>query len=438
MSSTIQRLLWKASLLSTIMVLLGTTVAMAGGGLDTSFSADGKRLLDFSNSWQDRLRAVAVQGDGKIVAVGYRLDPDNTDATTRNFAVARFNPGGGLDSSFSGDGKLTTDLGKLDEAHGVAIQGDDKIVVSGQKCTSGFTCDVALVRYNPGGGLDGSFSGDGKVTADFGGNDNGTFGGLAIQGGGKIVVAGYMWNSAGDYDFAVYRFNTDGSLDTSFSGDGKRNLGFGSGRHDEAHDLILDGSKIVVSGMTCNSSWTDCDFAVARLNSSGSLDTSFSGDGKQTTDFGEDDYAYSLALTPDGKYVAVGETRSATSGAMAVARYKSTGGLDGAFSGDGKRELAFGDRSIANAVIVLGSSRIVVAGATCNASYAACNFAMARFNASGSLNASFSSDGMKPVDFGGSDVATALALQISDDKYVVGGNSEDGDNIDFALARILP
>ncbi len=213
---------------------------------------------------------VTLQGDGKIVVAG-----NATRDPGEHFALARYNPNGSLDTSFSGDGKQTTDFGGFgqDGATGVALQGNGKIVAVGSTGRHP-SSDFALARYNPDGSLDTSFSGDGRQTTDFGGLDTAT--GVALQGDGKIVVVG-----RGDArDFALARYNPDGSLDTSFSGDGKQTTDFFGGI-DEATGVALQGDgKMVVVGRARRR-----DFALARYNPNGSLDTSFSGDGKQTTDF---------------------------------------------------------------------------------------------------------------------------------------------------------
>ena len=221
---------------------------------------------------------MALQADGKIVVVG---------AAAGDFAVARYNSNGSLDTSFSGDGKQTTDLGGVvtgDGANGVAIQANGKIVAVGVAGATSHASpnDFGLVRYNPNGSLDTTFSGDGKQRTDFG-FESDEARGVAIQGDGKIVaVGGEAVEEFGD--FALARYNPNGSLDTSFSGDGKQTTDFGG--FDNANAVALDSDgRIVAAGSA--SVGTDRDFALARYNANGSLDTSFSGDGKQTTDFGE-------------------------------------------------------------------------------------------------------------------------------------------------------
>ncbi len=238
------------------------------------------------------LTSLAIQPNGKIVVAGQAYNPNtgNTD-----FALARYNSNGSLDNSFDGDGKLTTDFfGSDDYASSLAIQPNGKIVVAGQTYNPNtFNSDFALARYNSNGTLDNSFDGDGKLTGFYlAGNTK--FTAIALQTDGKIVVAGQAYNpNTGNYDFALARYNSNGSLDNSFDGDGKLTTDF-NGYDDYATSLAIQtNGKIVVAGQAHNNNTGYSDFALARYNSNGTLDNSFDGDGKLTTDFvGSDDYCY--------------------------------------------------------------------------------------------------------------------------------------------------
>lgn len=447
MFTQFKRFLFNAWLLTALFSLLTFSYALAApGDLDTTFGGGGQLNNGFQNlsgyERDDRLHGITIQSNGKIVAVGYSSNGSNTD-----FALMRYNTDGLLDTTFSGDGMLLTNLGGVDQAYDVAVQ-SNKIVAVGRKCMNN-VCDVALARYNTRGTLDTTFSGDGKQISDYDGGDNGSKGGLAIQSDGKILVAGYMWNGT-DYDFAVYRYNANGSPDTTFSGDGKVHDGFGAGRQDFATDLVLQSDgKILVAGYTGDSNGKNNNFAIARLNANGTGDTTFSGDGKQVTNFGANDYGYGIAFQDNGKIVVVGEKRTATTAYFAVARYKTNGSLDATFNGTGKRVFSIipGFRSFASDVIVQSNGKIVVLGTTDNTSYVLNkDFALVRLNNAGGFDNTFSQDGRVIVsyddnDWGPYDYGTALARQPLDGKYVVGGyiNSYQSSVYgDFALARVLP
>ena len=131
-----------------------------------------------------------------------------TATAAKNFALARYNPNGSLDTTFSGDGKQTTDFGGVDGANAVALQGDGKIVAAGFAARD--RADFALARYSPNGSLDTTFSGDGKQTTNVGvvdsdgGSERGS--GVALQGDGKIVAAGLGRGLSQTDDFAVARY----------------------------------------------------------------------------------------------------------------------------------------------------------------------------------------------------------------------------------------
>jgi len=226
---------------------------------------------------------------------------------------------GDLDTSFDTDGKLTTAIGaSYDVGRSVALQSDGKIVVAGYSEIPGNGNDFAIVRYNTDGSLDTSFDTDGKLTTAIGASDD-YANSIALQSDGKIVVAGDTYNG-GNYHFAVVRYNTDGSLDTSFDTDGKLTTAIGAS-YDSGQSVALQSNgKIVVAGYTYNGS--NYDFAVVRYNANGSLDTSFDTDGKLTTAIGaSDDISQSIALQSDGKIVVAGYTYNGSNHDFALARY---------------------------------------------------------------------------------------------------------------------
>jgi uncharacterized delta-60 repeat protein len=249
---------------------------------------------------------VALQSDGKIVAVG---STNEFGSHTRSFALARYRLNGTLDTSFSGDGRQTTELdfGDFSRARGVAIQADGKIVAVGEISSPD---DFALARFNSNGSPDTSFSGDGLQTTDFGGFEGARK--VAVQGDGKIVAVG-----AAGGDFGLARYNSDGTLDAGFSGDGLQTTDFLFGAADAANDVAIQANGRIVAVGFAGGGATDFDFGLARYNTNGSLDTSFSGDGRKRTSFGGPDTAIGVALQGDGRIVAVG----AGNGEFALARY---------------------------------------------------------------------------------------------------------------------
>ena len=406
----------------------------SNGTLDTSFSGDGKQTTDFGG--EDEANGVAIQEDGKIIVVGAA----GTRHNGIGFALARYNPNGTLDTSFSGDGKQTTefDLGSGQVANAVVVQDDGKIVVVGNAFGPMFSEDFAIARYNPNGSLDTSFSGDGKQTASF--LTTAEANGVAIQGDGKIVVVGTgVDNINGGSEGAIVRYNPNGTLDTSFSGDGTQTTDFGLGEGAQATGVAIQGGgKIVIVG-SAGADSNSQDFALARYNPDGSLDTSFSGDGTQTTDLGGSDEAAEVALQGDGKIVAVGEAEPGTSGNdFALARYNPDGSLDTSFSGDGRltTDFGFGADDEANGVGIQGDGKLVAVGRASGGATGS-DFALARYNPDGSLDTAFSGDGKRRTSFGGDDEANGVALQLDGRIVAVGRGLGFDETSDFALARYL-
>ena len=264
--------------------------------------------------------SLVLQTDGKIIVVGDTTH--NPNVVNYDFALARYNSDGSLDKSFDGDGLLTTDFGSsYDIAASVAVQTDGKIVVAG-----GDVRNFALARYNTDGSLDSSFDGDGKLTTDFGIPAGALATSLALQLDGKIVVAGITGVFS---DFVLARFSADGTLDTTFDGDGELTTDFGGHRDLVTNVLVQTDGKIVAAGWSApNIGGTSSDFALVRYNSNGTLDTSFNGGGQLTTDFGGDDHAYGSALQPDGKIVVVGDSISGTNYDFVLSRYRNNTVID--------------------------------------------------------------------------------------------------------------
>jgi uncharacterized delta-60 repeat protein len=395
----------------------------ANGSLDLSFDSDGKVLVDF-NAGDDHGLSAVLQTDGKLLVAGMNW------SEIRAGAVARVNPDGSLDSGFSGDGKVLTQVaGSEDNALAIALQPDGKLVVGGYIASRGW--DFSLARFNPDGSLDTTFSGDGIIITQVGSGDS-TIEALALQADGKIIAAGYAEGVT--TDFALARYNPDGTLDTSFDGDGVLTTDFAFGDdYARAVRLQADG-KIVVAGHAYSGS---NNFALARYNANGSLDTSFDGDGKLTTDFGGGtDMAFAVALQADGKIVAAGEATVTSNIDFALARYNANGSLDTTFSGDGKLVTDFSaGYDHGSAVAVQADGKIIMAGyALIGASF---DFALARYTANGDLDTTFDGDGKLVTDFAGDvDMAFAIALQ-PNGKIVVAGNATSTSS-DFALARYTP
>jgi uncharacterized delta-60 repeat protein len=257
-----------------------------------------------------------IQEDQKIIQIG-QVDND--------FALARYNKDGSLDSTFGSNGKVVTNILLNDSAMSGVLQQDGKILVVGYALDRTVNNIIlALVRYNANGTLDTTFNGTGKSTTYFGTQSVGV--GVVIQSDGKIVCV------ARGEGFMLARFNANGTLDTSYGVAGKVTTQFSN--YANARDIAIqkDG-KIIVCGSLYNRDGSD--IVIARYNIDGSLDTSFDGDGLLITDLGGTDIPFALIVQADGKILVsgVGGIAPSSGRSIALTRYNTDGSLDKSFNG---------------------------------------------------------------------------------------------------------
>jgi uncharacterized delta-60 repeat protein len=495
------------------------------GSLDNTFDGDG-RVFTLSGIYGASANAVVIQSDGKIVVAG------SSYSKSASFAVVRYNTNGSLDTSFGTDGKVLTGIGLNSEAKAIVIQDNGKIIVGGSSSDSSFNQTLAVARYNSDGTLDTTFDNDGIVTgttfdcafsiaiqsdgkivaqsfsdvirynsngsvdSSFGNNGRVAVGqysiyktrSLALQTDGKILATGYAQGG-----LSLFRFNTDGIADVSFAGDGSMLLQSGYLIQSNAITTQFDG-KIVIAGAAANgvnvfrvnsngsvdssfgtngvvtsySDWVeivsliiqpdskivttqsyrfdvpDRNFSVNRYNPDGSFDTSFGTDGKVITgEFTGFSNLSAVAVQPDGKIVAVGSTTISTYPSykfdFAVARYNANGTLDTSFDQDGKIRTAVGNIGFdrAYAVAVQSDGKIVVAGSTeyRNNNNLAGGFAIVRYNQDGSLDNSFDGDGKMITEIPNRYFGSASSVLIQPDGKIVAAGTTSGTTVNQTIVR---
>lgn len=482
---------------------------MSGGVLDPSFDTDGKVTTDIA-AGVDQAKSVAIQPNGKIVVAG---------VTNNDFAVARYNSDGSLDTSFGTGGIVTIDFaGHDDRATSVVIQPDGMIIVAGVSINGG-SGDFAVARLDALGNLDTSFDTDGKVTTDFGGGDD-RANSAALQPDGKIVLAGFA-GIAGGTDFAVARYNTDGSLDPNFDADGRVTTDFvgSTVAFTNSSATALADSATTISTIPVNRSVfiadlnvniniahpnaNDLDIVLRHVPSNTSIvlvnDVASGGANFQATSFDDEaavgindpaniapytgffrpvgslaafdgfdaqgdwqleltddtgnavtgvlqqwtllitpatiDQGNAVAIQLDGRIVVAGATDAGEDNDFALVRYNADGSLDTTFDTDGMVTTDFStSNDAANAVAVQRITGRIVAAGKSDSGGGGDNFALANYASDGSLNTSFSGDGKVTSDFAsGNDQAFGVRFQ-SNSKIVVAGVADaTGDN-DFALA----
>jgi uncharacterized delta-60 repeat protein len=399
------------------------------GSLDTGFGTNGLVTTPVTPRQYPCAYSIEVQTDNKIVLAG-NFWTDNVNST--DIVLIRYNPNGSLDPGFGNGGIVTAVSSGTDYGYDLAIQSDGKIIITGSSSYKFY-----LVRFNTNGSLDQTFGDNGKVTTAV----RGYAWSVDVQADGKIIVAG-----TGGYvqdDMVLARFETWGGPDSGFGENGFVFDDFIGPNRDFGKDIIClqaDG-KIVMIGVT-EDSGSLSDFAMARYQRDGSLDTSFGNLGKVTTDFATSyDEAHGIAIQTDGKLVVAGRTQDALGNGthFAVARYNQDGSLDSSFGNGGKVITAFGssDWDDANSVAVQADGRIVVAGQAGNigpgTSYHN-DFGLARYNTDGSLDTSFGNSGLVLTNIvygqysNSNDICNAIAVQ-NDGKIVAVGHMSYNDMV---------
>jgi uncharacterized delta-60 repeat protein len=385
-----------------------TNVTASAGDIDAAFGIDGKVITDFgASAWG---RSLVIQPDGKLVMAGF-ADGD--------FALARYNTDGGLDPAFGSGGKVITDFGADDNAHAAAILPDGRIVAVGS--TWDGDLNIAMSCYNPDGSLDDTFGTAGRVITLILGYCMAQA--LAIQPDGKLIVAGRAGVESNAV-FALARYNPDGSLDPTFGSAGIVTTDLRKSI-DEIYDVaILPDGHIVAAGISQRKPSSDTsDFALVRYNSDGSLDTTFGTGGRVIKDFfGRDDSLTSLAVQSDGRLVVAGyAAQDSGDPFFTFVRYSEDGSLDSTF---GEGGLAITHIRGYFGVCALGiqpDGRILGAGPVHRGGAFSDDLGLIRLNFDGSLDVSFGSDGLALTDFFGLDDGANALVVTPDGRIVVAG-----------------
>ncbi len=438
------------------------------GSPDTSFGTDGIASVELPPN--PGLWSVRIQADGKIVAAG---------STGGDFALARFNPDGSLDTTFDGDGKATTAiLNSTDHPYNTVLQPDGKILAAGFALNSASSTSgvFALARYNTDGSLDTTFDGDGKVTTPVVNAGSimldSSIRSIALLADGKILVAGRTHNGK-NFDHVLARYNANGSLDPAFGSGGfvVAPIPTFNDQVDDLASVVLirpDGRILTVGDSVF---WLGGGFApysglkditVRQFNIDGTSDITFVGGGKTDIDVGADrTVGTAVALQPDGKILATASSFTgffnANQEIRVLARYNPDGSRDTSFNGNG-----FIRTNVPVTKLTVSSDGKVAAGGsgsvfrynsdgTLDSSFdgdgqvtgvgsgggllfqpdgklvALSGTVATRLSASGTLDTTFEGDGRATIPFG----AASLKLQ-SDGKILAAGSS----NADFAIARL--
>ncbi|MEP6904202.1 MAG: hypothetical protein ABJA66_20960, partial [Actinomycetota bacterium] len=430
----------------------------ATGALDTTFGTGGIATTSFGTNYTHAGNAGLLQPDGKIIVAGHLIDFANT-SNIEDWAAARFNADGTLDTTFGTGGRVVINLNYSDEAFGAALQTDGKILIAGLAAPNGSSGNLAIVRLDANGVLDSTFNGNGKVLSPFAASFARS---IAVQPDGKIIAGGSVFSGSRD-DFTAERYNANGSLDMTF-GNGGRVVTVVSSGANRANNVVLqtDG-KFILSGYAAT---TTQQFALARYNADGTLDTTFSGDGIQMTGIRFSSAIFQTVVQPDAKILSVGITTpapgSGNTNDFALIRYDADGTgptptptptptatptptptpggtIDTTFGGTGKVTIDFGGTAgyaAANDTVAQRDGKLIVAGYNRSTAAATGDFAIARLNLDGSLDTTFDGDGKLTTDFSGNadDAINAVALQ-TDGKIIAAGFTTVSSSQKTALIR---
>jgi uncharacterized delta-60 repeat protein len=402
------------------------------GALDPTFGLGGKVFIN--SPLAGAAAALAIQSDGKIVAVGIA-----SSGTDNDFAVARYLPNGALDPGFgSGTGHpgvVLTNFSVNDGASAMMIQPNGDILVAGYFYTANETGAAAMARYLPDGRLDSGFGTNGLVYGGFVlGHEGKTH--LALQADGKILLA----FTDSTENVGLTRYLPNGQPDPSFGPAGANGSVFVDfGGTDFAEGVVVQPNGYVVVAAQTVIGFSTTQFALARFDPSGHLDSHFGTGGKVIAPGGNHETPESVVLQPDGKIVVGGSNLVAAHTAFLLKRFNPDGSLDGSFGAGGQALGDFGlstDFSDGAALALESDGKLIQAGTVHVVSAAHNNFALLRYNADGSLDATFGSGGKVFTDVaGGSSNGKAVALQ-ADGKIVVAGAATGPSGPDgFALVR---
>ena len=423
---------------------LESRLLFAAGDFDLTFSGDGAALVDFGSANETGSSVLTLPGGKVIVGGSVGTTGTNTDDV---FALARLNADGTLDTTFGGgDGIVTADFGPDADLESLALAPDGRIVAVGRvdNAAAGTDFDWAVTRFTADGVVDTTFGGDGTVTTDFSFFRDSAYG-VDVQPDGKIVVTGVVTRV--DTDIAVARYNVDGSLDSGFNDDGRTFVDFSRTDFASAIKVQPDNKLVVVGSLVQPGSYRR--FALVRLNADGSLDNTFDGDGQATADYGAAAFAKDVEIQSDGKYVVGGwfDSNPDPFGDefhdFIIARFNANGSVDSGFGTGGRTVFAGtgGDALRSYGLEIQQNGRILLGGTTKDDTGRTFG-GVARVTTTGLPDTTFGPGGLREFTIPGTTAGTSVIHDLEldpDGRIVLGGYpmTTAGGGTDFAVVRLL-
>jgi uncharacterized delta-60 repeat protein len=427
---------------SFVLTGLMPRVKAAAGDVDPTFGNGGEVITDFPGKSRSTAQGIAIQADGKIVVAGSSLGHTDLSADFEVFSLARYHQDGTLDATFGTGGRVNTIFPNAfsNRCFAVAIQPDGKIVAGGDAFLQ-FSQNFALARYNVDGSLDASFASGGTFVLPLPIGDEPVINALAIQTDGRIIVAGQAELSPSKQDFFVLRLNSDGTLDGSFGFGGIAVISFGSNFAFLEDVALQTDGRILVSGevLVPEGNTVFSEFGVARLNPDGSLDTSFGVGGEVITEVDNP------SIGPLGSGADARSVRPLPDGRILVggglncdiARYLPNGDLDSSFGVGGKAVDSFPGGPL----MLLPNGQLIIAGNYIVNGGFGTDFSLTRFNSDGTQDDTFGNFGNVRTSFALDGNAKAATIYGSDQIIIAGDALEKGNPQspihNFALVRFL-
>ncbi len=400
-----------------LMLFITNTLFSQNVVLDTTFGTNGITLNPVSQT-NESILGLEFQSDGKIICITSFNNQNNS-----NISLTKYSSEGILDTSFGSNGYVYTSLNSDFPINSFKVQNDDKIIVSGRNTENGN--QISIVRYNFDGTIDTTFGNNG-FSQGFSNFSDST---IDIQADLKIILAGSYSGFEGR-DFGIIRLNNDGTLDETFGISGKVNYNLGIPTNNTFSDDVvysvkaLSDNKIIISGYTYLNEINGNDFAMIKLNTDGSLDTSFNNSGKLIDDYGGSEYFVCLTIDSENNIYVGGLSSFNSLTSVAFGKYSLDGVLVTNFGNQGKviTSSNTGNYMSISDIVVGQDGSIVCAGSDYNPNSLTSDMLLLKYTLNGNLDTTFDSDGIFIKDYNNlSDNLSALKIK-SDGKILCGGN----------------
>jgi uncharacterized delta-60 repeat protein len=404
---------------------------LSGGLPDPSFGSGGKVFTPFFGSRIDVVASSVAQPDGRVIVAGTSGNPSEED-----FALARFNADGTLDTTFGTNGQVRTDLGASDTVEDVTLQPDGKILVAGMT-GAGNDFAAAVVRYNADGSIDTTFGNNGVArvhprTYDY------AFAVRALP-GGKVLLGGYTGTAEqGSGDFLLARFTSAGAPDPTF-GTGGITITDIAGNYDTLRTLMVTGDKVIAAGESIVGAPSSFQTSVvlARYNAAGKLDGAFGAGGKVVVPAGGYETVADGAVRADGSIVVADNFF----GSVVVRQFTPTGKVDASFGTGGLAAINVFPTDRVRRLALIGGGKILLGGMVGGAPYDDGDVAVYRMNANGALDTTFGKQGIAVTTRAGEQSLGGMTVRADGSAVVAwstGSSQNPEPNPNFDLARFTP